>query len=403
MSGRGDSSVKSYARYASLLRPVARQVEREDPVAVVRLERDLVVDRRAREGHRLRRETPGRADAASCGRRTRAAPVRASSAAPAGAAAPKKRTRNAGSPDALRSETSPGVISSRQSRARRARRAPRPQNGPGSRGKSRNSASASGSACSISAAARRSTSRQRVARGAGVHAQQRAGREQRPGEQPGQQLQPLVAQQRRIQQEPGDEDEHREVARRAGLEQLHRRHQHQERGAGLDAVDACDRPRARATSAATAAVARSHRGGSGQPAPVRRPAPGDGGDAAAAVIQAGRFGKCAATATASAASTPSSPRSRTGARSRIGVALVEERERVEAALQLGRADVRLDDDAGQAQAEGLAAARAHRAPSGTAARAATRRRGPRRLSQSKTCETTSVPAYCFVCRPWPRA
>ena len=28
---------------------------------------------------------------------------------------------------------------------------------------------------------------------------------------------------------------------------------------------------------------------------------------------------------------------------------------------------------------------------------------PGRLSQSKTCETTSVPAYCFVCSPWPRA
>ena len=71
----------------------------------------------------------------------------------------------------------------------------------------------------------------------GVHPHERDGRQERAAEQPGQLQQSLVAQQRRVEQEPGDEDQDREVAGAAGLEQLGRRHQHQERRTGLDAVE----------------------------------------------------------------------------------------------------------------------------------------------------------------------
>ena len=55
--------------------------------------------------------------------------------------------------------------------------------------------------------------------------------------EPRQLQQALVAQQRRVQQEPRDESEDRHVARPARFQQLYRRHEHQEGGAGLDAIE----------------------------------------------------------------------------------------------------------------------------------------------------------------------
>ena len=71
---------------------------------------------------------------------------------------------------------------------------------------------------------------------AGVHTHQRHGREKGTTGEPWQLQQALVAQQRRVQQEPRNESEDRHVARRARLEQFRRDHQHQECRAGFDAI-----------------------------------------------------------------------------------------------------------------------------------------------------------------------